>query len=401
MMPMDNSVNANRRVSNLSAEQADKKRAIDRENQRYHRAKNKAYIRSLEDKIDRLTARLDEVEGVLEQYRKRESHVQQGVAGVSQSPANLTLTLPTSITQSNQAQQITEPVLSGDSVTSYLDSLPLDLGTGMTIQPFNAEQDLNLLDWDLNGVLDNFLPTTEVFHLDAATETALWDTTGSQTQIPEWQRMPLHLPPTTKLDQVIITTTTAWRARLQNGLEDDELKKSVFPSISSLLNRPRNLEQILPGTFFETVAAQVWRSPIRSLPERISFMYILSHYIRWLVCRTKETYYQMPAFLRPTELQRTVPHAAWIDMSVRPAARDAHIREMDLGRFEELRLLVGRTINVSWPYPDSAAVVESPDKQTLMLHPVFEAHIRKVENWKYGKELFEAFPHLRLNGSEK
>ncbi|UPL03575.1 hypothetical protein LCI18_014509 [Fusarium solani-melongenae] len=389
-----NASNANmsRRVGNLTAEQAEKKRAIDRDNQRHHRAKNKAYIRTLEDKIAELTARLAEAEALLEQYRARDN---EQLPPLSHSSATdwTASTQPTS-TDGEVEASTSVPLLSEESIKTYLDSLPLDLGAGMTIHSFGAAQNLNFLDWDLAGVMGNLSPPMEAQSTDLPSyDTTLgsWDSTSSQNRTPEWQMMPLYIPATTKLDEVIISTAAAWRARLH---KDEELEKPAFPSINSLLNRPSNIEQGLPGTFSETVAAQVWRSPIKTLPERIGFMYNLSHLIRWLVCRTKETYEKMPPFLRPTELQRTVPHAAWISMITSPDARDALIKHMDLSRFEEIRILGGESLSVSWPYPDSAAFVESPDKQSLMLHPAFEAHLRRRENWVVSKEVCRAFPFL-------
>jgi hypothetical protein len=393
MDPKASNTNMSRRVGNLTAEQAEKKRAIDRDNQRHHRAKNKAYIRTLEEKIAELTARLAEAETLLEQYRRRDN--EQVPAALSHS-SSTNLTISTQPTSTDEEVQVSTsmPLLSEGSIKSYLDSLPLDLGTGMTIHSFSTAQDLNFLDWDLACVMGNLSPTVEAPSTDLpsySTTLGSWDTTSSQNETPEWQMMPVYIPATTKLDEVIIGTAAAWRARLH---KDEELEKPVFPSINSLLNRPSNVEQGLPGTFSETVAAQVWRSPIKTLPERIGFMYKLSHLIRWLVCRTKDTYEKMPPFLRPTKLQRTVPHAAWISIVTSPDARDALIKHMDLGRFEEIRMLAGESVSVSWPYPDSTAFVESPDKQSLMLHPAFEAHLRRRENWAMGKEVCKAFPFL-------
>lgn len=393
MDPKAGDSNTSRRVGNLTAEQAEKKRAIDRDNQRHHRAKNKAYIRTLEEKIAELTARLAEAETLLEQYRRRDN--EQVPALSHSSSTDLTISTQPTSSDGEVEASASVPLLSEESIKSYLDSLPLDLGTGMTIHSFSAVQDVNFLDWDLACVMGNLSPTMEVQSTDLPSyDTTLgsWDGTSSQNQTPEWQMMPLYIPATTKLDEVIISTTAAWRARLH---KDEELEKPVFPSINSLLNRPGHIEQGLPGTFSETVAAQVWRSPIKTLPERIGFMYNLSHLIRWLVCRNKETYEKMPPFLRPTELQRTVPHAAWISTVTSPDARDALIKHMDLNRFEEIRMLAGKSVSVSWPYPDSTAFVESPDKQSLMLHPAFEAHLRRRENWTVSKEVCGAFPFLK------
>ncbi|KAF4996143.1 hypothetical protein FDECE_12568 [Fusarium decemcellulare] len=324
-------VNTSRRICNLTAEEVDKKRAIDRDNQRHHRAKSKAYVRSLEQKVTELTAQLQATTDLLEQYQQREAN------------AHPLAIQPISTEQVEMDAPAPMPLIYDDSIKSYLDSLPLDLGTGMTIHSFNASQDFNFLDWDLTGVFDNLSPTAEAIPGAATNNTAAesWDDVGSQDQMPEWQVLPLFLPPTTKLDEVIITTAAAWRSR---SLQHDELNKTVFPSISSLLDRPNHVDQGLPSSFSETVAAQVWRSPLKGLAERIGFMYTLSHLIRWLVCRSKDTYDKMPAYLRPTKLQRTVPHAAWISTIPWPEARDALIKHMDLSRFEEIRRLAGRSL---------------------------------------------------------
>lgn len=389
-------VNVNRRVSNLTADQAEKKRSLDRSNQRYHRAKNKDHIRSLHDKIAELASRLKEAESCIDDYRRREHGAEQSLAKALQpwaDESSLFAIRPAATSQSNDDSLYAPTIDSAQFEKAFQrdsDNLPLDLGTDMTVQCF----DQTLLDWEFTCFLDNFPPVAEApsektWAFDASAVS--WNTPTSQTEMPIWQQIPSHIPAATKLDEVIISTATTWRAFLQRGVHK-ELDDPVFPSVASLLNRPSEPQNGLPQSFSEIVAAQVWRSPLKTLPERIGFMYQLSHYIRWLVCRSKETYEGMPTFMRPTELQRTVPHAAWISMIPWPAVRDAIILGMPMSRFEEMRRVLGPLLKVNWPHHDSTALVESPGRQTLMLQPRFEAHIRRLENWTCSARLSEAFP---------
>jgi hypothetical protein len=51
----------------------------------------------------------------------------------------------------------------------------------------------------------------------------------------------------------------------------------------------------------------------------------VAHLMRWLIDPTLENYRSMPSLVRPTDLQRFKPHAAWVDLMVFPSFRDALI----------------------------------------------------------------------------
>ncbi|CAG9947690.1 unnamed protein product [Clonostachys rosea f. rosea IK726] len=392
------SVNAARRISNLTAEQAEKKRAIDRDNQRHHRAKNKAYIRSLEGKILELTGRLREAEQLIDHYESEKASNGKGVQGPYWST---TLSPPPSLDlEHSEPSAGMHTARAAPIGHRALYSLPLEFGTGITINTISPSQDIRLLDLGLGDGFGEFnsrklSDSTTISHSPTSASLAADEKSLTPSFVPDWQRVPPHLAPTTKLDEVIKNITEAWNSRYQKSGKQAEFSASVFPSISSLLNRPDDLERDWARSFSNAVAAQVFRSTVKTLAERIGFMYTLSHLIRWLVCRSKETYEKMPVMLRPTELQLKVPHPAWIDVIVWPEARNAIIKDMDWGRFEELRELSGASLTVSWPYEDSTAFIESPDKQTMLLHPVFEAHLQNPSNWRWGEKVGKAFPFLQ------
>lgn len=417
-MPTREAIRTNRRVSNLTDAEVQKKRAIDRVNQRHFRAKTKAYVRSLEEKITELTCRLQECQNELHEYQKRDS---DGNTSRSRQSSSLSSSLSSST-------RYTAPVASaaqdGDaslgydthgsttamlssyrgeldfSTTSALDALPLEFGTGITVNLFNSAQEFSFLDL---GLPTDSMSSTQIRESVTPDESPFAGATGPWSPLTtmhtniaaEWEMVPLNVPATTKLDEFILTTVEAWKERASRcGHQDAEINEPLFPSISSLLNQPREEER--PRQLSAAVAAQVCRSPLQSLVERLSFMYNLSYLIRWLVSRTTHSYDKLPDFMKPTRLQCTVPHPAWIDMVVWPEARDQIIQgQMHWDQFAAFRELTGASMWVRWPHADSGSFMESDDGQSLLLNPIFESHIRRIENWQVGEEVAVAFPFMK------
>lgn len=138
----------------------------------------------------------------------------------------------------------------------------------------------------------------------------------------------------------------------------------------------------------------VWKSPLKNLTGRLSFLYKLAIYLRWCLCPTKENYEAIPDFLRPTPLQRRVPHPAWVDMIIWPDVRDSLIRGGDYSAFELLRFVLGNTVSINWPYTEAHTFMECADGKRLALNPIFEAHIRNIDNYSVGYQAAMAFPVL-------
>ncbi|CAK7217021.1 hypothetical protein SCUCBS95973_003010 [Sporothrix curviconia] len=128
-------------------------------------------------------------------------------------------------------------------------------------------------------------------------------------------------------------------------------------------------------------------------------LYKLSFLLRWFVCRTRQSYETLPDFLKPTHLQQTVPHPAWVDAITWPAARDRIIAsrawEGETFAFDEFRRQTG-SISVNWPYTDSGAFLDvGLDGEEQVLSPLFENHIRREENWSLSKSATTKFPFMK------
>jgi len=176
--------------------------------------------------------------------------------------------------------------------------------------------------------------------------------------------------------------------------EDEYSSKhtSIFPSIASLLN-PKSLSS--PSTATDHISEGIGKHgrfmSVPRLSEKIAMMYNMCLYIRWLRNRTKANWLAMPKHLRPTKLQQTVPHPAWIDMVIWPCARDAIIEQMDWSQFELYRTASGAELSVHWPQPEQVVVMNGNE---VALTPAFERHIRNIDNWSSGKGVARIFPFL-------
>ncbi|KAG9254865.1 uncharacterized protein F5Z01DRAFT_99330 [Emericellopsis atlantica] len=354
-----------RRVSNMTPAQVARKRAIDRDNQRHLRAKRKAHTRHLEEQITSLQQKLAEAEAriaVLERDTPRQP-------------------------------------LPGLDMTSLASmTMPLELGPGITLDMTQQGGLFDLLDMNLDT--DLHVHTDLDVNLPPATD---------------WAVPIRHTPPTNRLDRFITGTVEAWRGRLSSRQSAELSAASQFPNVSALLEHPPGARLRAPPVsdsdsdsmsgisgqpLSSAASAHIHGSPLQPLVERLGMLYCLSHLVRWLVCLSRETYDRMPAFMRPTSLQRAVPHPAWVDLVLFPAARDDIIRLRDWSpdRFEAYRAATARSLSANWPYADSGAVVESEsgdhDGQRAALNPIFEAHVRNLDNWTVSPEVAAAFPYM-------
>ncbi|KAF4989652.1 hypothetical protein FDECE_14644 [Fusarium decemcellulare] len=387
-------VNASRRVANMTPLQIQSKRSIDRENQRYFRAKRKTKLEQLQSQVDALTRELENTRRELQGSQAREKNW-------SETFAALRLLGPGKNVDKGRIEWVEEKAdesLNEDEAFSQYGTLPsLDydpsLGSyaesSFDIPPLDSS--LSDTSWDLDipptpynysqlplGSPSRPLPWANYFNLD----------TLPSTPPPAWKSIPLLLSATTQLDVVILTTTDTFR---RHGLRQTS---APFPSISSLLSpgKPPDPESC---SISDAAAAQVHRSPLQEILSRVGFLYVLSHLLRWYICRTKESYEQLPAFIKPTKLQMSVPHPAWIDVIIWPQIRDAIIQTMDWSRFLEYRAVVSKSLRVNWPHSDPRSILEPCENgQGCRLSAEFERHISTPENWTVDKEAADLFPFL-------
>ncbi|OAA57979.1 hypothetical protein SPI_06864 [Niveomyces insectorum RCEF 264] len=379
---------AKRRISNLTASQIEKKRAIDRANQQHCQRKKRARLQWLEEEVVRLSKALTAAEAKLRQYAEKEGcgcfARPPGPAVPVNVDADKSL-VPAAAAAS--VHDVVDPSRSSATWTVNLREL-LDPGQCDELGRIVFEYPLPLPDPAPPS------PPPPPSHAQGGGSGDNRDDGGVVVAVADWHVVPLHLAPTTDLDKLIIETTQSGR-RLHQQSGAAELSHAQFPSISSLLNPNLGDDGSRPLTSALALHV-VQRSQTKSATTRIALMYILSHLLRWLVCRNKQSYDKLPGFLRPTRLQCTVPHPAWIDVVTWPEARDTIIREKlwTTFGFDEFRRVTGNCMSVNWPYTDSGAFVDLGDGQNSVLSPLFENHIRNANNWTLSSSTALVFPFM-------
>ncbi|KAM5342321.1 hypothetical protein ACJ41O_013287 [Fusarium nematophilum] len=371
-------VNASRRVANMTPSQIESKRSIDRENQRYCRAKRKTKLDQLQRQVEALTRELEDTRRELQGSQARERTWSDAFTALRllEPEGRGRAGMP-----SKEEGAIQPYALEYDTTTLALDMPPLDSSLSDTSWDLDVPSPYSFSQLPL-GEPSTPLPWSNHFNL--------LDSIPSPNP-PAWKSIPLLLSATTQLDVVILTTTDTFR---RHGLRQTS-PQAPFPSISSLLS-PGRTPDAESCSISDAAAAQVNRSPVQEVLSRVGFLYVLSHLLRWYICRTRESYEQLPAFIRPTKLQMSVPHPAWIDVIIWPQVRDAVIQTMDWSRFLEYRAITAKSLSVNWPYSDPRSILEScGNGRSYRLSGAFERHICTPENWTVDKDAAEVFPFLK------
>jgi hypothetical protein len=73
---------------------------------------------------------------------------------------------------------------------------------------------------------------------------------------------------------------------------------------------------------------------------------------------------------------------------------DRHNPAGDNFPFDDFFIPYTTTLCLNWPYEDIDVLLQSPDTEELMVNPVFERHLRRLENWTLGDAFAKAFPGL-------
>lgn len=222
------------------------------------------------------------------------------------------------------------------------------------------------------------------------------------TSVGTGQTAPWNLPlkncsPTCALDSLLLDFLAERRQRREEGLSVQELIGPRYPSVSSLLNPSvsRRYAHPLSKLFTDVVSTFPHLS---TLPERIAVVHAMFLIMRWQIDPTHENWVAMPPHLRPRPIQQAISHPAWLDYIAFPDMREAVVKEWDRGdksfTIDEFFIPFTSTLNLSWPYEETDTLLMSPDGKEVMINPVFEKHVSRIESWTLGEAYARAFPRL-------
>ncbi|OTA57284.1 hypothetical protein K449DRAFT_386587 [Hypoxylon sp. EC38] len=202
-------------------------------------------------------------------------------------------------------------------------------------------------------------------------------------------------PATCPLDSLLLDFLQERRQRAAEGVSPREVVGPKYPSVSSLLNPANSVfSHPLSKVFTDILAAF---PGISGLPERVAVLYYMFLVMRWQVSPTQENYDLLPLFALPTPAQLGTPHPAWIDHLPFPHMREKLAIEYNPVEFlfDNFFIPFTTTISLNWPYEATDTLLQSPDGADVLINPVFERHLRRLENWTLGEAFDKAFPRLK------
>ncbi|KAL7933396.1 hypothetical protein V8C35DRAFT_304247 [Trichoderma chlorosporum] len=204
--------------------------------------------------------------------------------------------------------------------------------------------------------------------------------------------------PTCPLDSLLLDFLSERQQRAAEGYQPHEVTGPRYPSVSSLLN-PANSPFSHPvSRVFTDILTKF--PEVSGLPEKVTLLYIMFLFMRWRIYPTKENLDRLPEWMHPLPCQYEISHAAWMDLIPYPAMRERVIRAEtpEIYYFDNFFLPFTSTFTVSWPYEEAHTLLRNPDSDEIMINPVFESHMRILENWKLGRVFAESFPLLADTG---
>jgi len=209
-----------------------------------------------------------------------------------------------------------------------------------------------------------------------------------QFQTP-WTALPKNVPPTCPLDGLLLNFL---HSRQRENTNPDNLLNPAYPSVSSLLN-PSGDHRLDPLSQLMTDIISKFPN-ISELPEQAATLFVMFVLMRWEINPTQENYEHIPEFFRPTPAQVFTPHPAWVDHVPWPRMRDRLVASYHEYPFENWFIPFTSDLSVNWPYDAVDCLLATSEKAEPVMNPVFERHIRRLENWSVGPGFAEAFPGL-------
>ncbi|KAJ9195519.1 hypothetical protein DTO021D3_5095 [Paecilomyces variotii] len=201
-----------------------------------------------------------------------------------------------------------------------------------------------------------------------------------------------NVPPTCPLDSVLLNFLRDRQRQAAEGVSRQRLVGPPYPSITSLLNPEKSVYSHPISKVFTDVLRTF--PDIASLPEQVAVLYVMFLLMRWQIYPTQQNYERLPEWLTPRPSQLLTPHPAWVDYIPWPRLRDRLVMSWQSYPFDEWFVPWTRTISVNWPYEATDCLLSSPDSEELLINPVFERHLRNLNNWSLGKEWADLYPGL-------
>ena len=366
-----------RSIDFLRPEQLQRKREGDRRSQALQRSRTKAYVQFLEQKVERLEGQVRALEDELQ----RKSGCLDTVVSLNQStPHQIDFSQTT----------LNEITLNQNGVDVTYEALPptnICLGS---LTDDSSEFWTRILNETTLLPSPSSLPTQDIVSIP-------FYLPSTATYVPlapsSWTTLPKHIAPTCTLDHVI-TDLIATRRQHDNMAE---FQRHDFPSVQSLLNPSSTGATPVTSAIVKQI---IHAMTVPTLPEQVAILYVMSTIIRWHISPTRANYASIPPWLRPTPAQLIYPHAPWLDIFVWPRGRDRFVQHARYQNAHELMArLCNESLSINWGHQPSdmfmsADAADRSNNSDIVLNPIFERHIRNLDNWTVGQIVLDVFPEL-------
>lgn len=200
--------------------------------------------------------------------------------------------------------------------------------------------------------------------------------------------------PTCPLDNILLDFLRERQQQAVDGVAMPNLVGPAYPSVSSLLNPARSMQSHPLSKVFTDILGTF--PDLSTLPEKVAVLYIMFLFMRWQINPTQENYDRLPEWVTPRPSQLFTSHPAWIDHLPWPRMRDKLVRDYNSQEylFDDFFVPFTMTLSLNWPYEPTDTLLSATGSEELMINPVFERHLRRLENWSLGPAFLQAFPGL-------
>ncbi|KAI9759455.1 MAG: hypothetical protein M1835_000365 [Candelina submexicana] len=202
----------------------------------------------------------------------------------------------------------------------------------------------------------------------------------------------LNITATCPLDSLLLDFLAERQQQAAEGVPSKKLVGPAYPSVSSLLNPEQSVYSHPVSKVFTDILATF--PDLSSLPEQVAVLFIMFLIMRWQISPTQENYDRLPDWVTPRPSQLFTPHPAWIDHLPWPRMRDKMVDSYQNYPFENWFIPYTTTLSLNWPYEPTDTLLSTAESDDLMINPVFERHLRNLNNWSLGPAFAKAFPAL-------
>ena len=198
--------------------------------------------------------------------------------------------------------------------------------------------------------------------------------------------------PTCPLDGLLLDFLNERKQRRSEGVSDSELVGPAYPNFAALI-RPECIQYSHPLSRVFTDILSTFPD-LSELPEKVAVLYVMFLIMRWQIAPTPENYDRLPGWVVPRPSQLQTAHPAWMDHLPWPRMRDKIIDMHKHYPFENFSMSYTSTLSLNWPYEASDTLLSSPNSNEMPLNPIFERHLRDLNNWSLGPAFANAHPAL-------